>query len=175
MKRVLVVSAAVLALAACNKSAGRSGGAQGGGQAAAPTAEGMLASPTRKAGLWQVDAQRDGKPAGGRLFPGPIKTCIDAQSDTKGAIFGRAMTRGLCSQANSTKNLDGSYSFSSTCQFGGGATITTKGTITGDWNARYVVHAETDVSGSERPERNGHHTSDTTATCLGPCPAGMTG
>ncbi|HWA60907.1 MAG TPA: DUF3617 family protein [Caulobacteraceae bacterium] len=173
MRRVLIVTVAGLALAACNK--GGAGKAPAPGAPAAGSAAAGLATPTRKAGLWQITMTRDGQPMLGPMGMGPVKTCVDASTEQGGAIFSRRMARGLCPQMSSSRGLDGSYSFSSTCNMGPGGTVKTSGTAKGDFSSQYTVHAETDVEGPPDSPRNGHHVMDTTATYVGPCPSGMAG
>ena len=177
MRTVLVLTAAALALAACNKPAGTDGApvapaaAASGGQAAS-----AMAMPVRKPGLWETTMMRDGKPGGPRMAgTGVMKMCVDAASDVKMAAFGGRMGRGMCSEQHASKNPDGSYSFASTCTIGAGATVTSKGVASGDFTSKYVVHSESDVSGGQFAQMNGHHVTEITSVYAGPCPAGMAG
>lgn len=172
MRTVLVLAAAALALTACNKTGAGGSAATPGAAAGGATSD--MAMPIRKAGLWETTRLRDGKPREGRMGGGPMKVCVDASSDAKAALFGGRMGRSVCSEQHATKNADGSYSFSSTCTMGA-ATAVSKGTASGDFNSKYVVHIETDVSGGQFAQMNGHHVMDITSIYTGPCPAGMAG
>ena len=162
---------AALSLAACNKQAAPAAKAP-----AAPAASsGVTASveaPTRKAGLWEQTMMRDGKPAMGPMG-GKVSLCLDAEIGAKMHVFGRQMGRGMCQQQSLTRNLDGSYAFASSCDFPGGGKAVSKGTANGDFNSRYVVRSDSDVTGAPFERMNGDHTMEMTAVWKGPCPAGM--
>ena len=168
MRRIVMATAAVLALAACNKDSGKPAA---GAPAAQPDPLAGIAAPTRKPGLWQISMMRDGKPAGGMMGAG-LKTCLDAKSASSAAVFGRQLMRGRCTDMHSTRNADGSYDFSASCPSGAGVR-TIKVKLSGDFNSKYTMHAETETTGSDNPERNGHHVAETSATWLSACPVGM--
>jgi hypothetical protein len=173
MRRGLLAAAAAaaLALGACNKPADKPAAAS----TATPSASAAAAVslPTRKPGLWQQTMSRDGQPAMGRM--NGMKFCLDAATDAEVGVFGRNMAKDMCQQQSINRGLDGSYSFSSVCNFPGGGKATSKGSASGDFNSKYTVTSETDVEGAPFDRMNGHHKIEVTATWVGPCPADMKG
>ena len=57
---------------------------------------------------------------------------------------------------------------------GHAGTVTTTGVASGDFSSKYLVHSESDVTGSSIAAMNGHHVTEMQANWLGPCPANMT-
>jgi hypothetical protein len=173
MRLVVLAGAAVavLALGACNKSANKSADAS----AAKPgaSANAAVSLPARKPGLWEQTMSRDGQPAMGRM--NGMRLCLDAASDAQMSVFGREMSKDMCQQQAINRGLDGSITFSSVCNFPGGGKAVSKGTASGDFNSKYTVVSETDVTGASFDRMNGHHKIEMTATWLGPCPADMKG
>jgi hypothetical protein len=169
----VIATGAVLALGGCNKggSSGATGASASADAGGAPTAG--AAFPVRKSGLWSIARLRDGKAAVQGMGGGAMKLCIDSKSDAKMGALGAGMVKSLCTQQTTTRGLDGSWSFSSTCQFGPGGTTKSTGTARGDFATSYSVHTESDTEGSQLPGMNGHHVTDLTATYAGPCPADM--
>jgi len=161
----LILAAAGLALAGCNKP-----GAASSASVAQP--EAGAAAPLRKSGLWSVTRLRDGKPAEG-LMGGVTKLCVDAESEGRLGALGSGMAQSLCPEQTVTRAPGGGWSFASTCQLGPAGTTHTTGVAAGDFGARYTVHSESDTTGSQFARLNGHHVTDLTATFEGPCPADM--
>ena len=175
MRTIVLISAAALALAACNKGNDAKGA---GGTAVASSGSGsssaaavVAAMPKRKAGLWVQTMSHDGK-----SNPiGAMKLCIDAASDAQMSLLsGKMMDKTPCQTALS-RGLDGSLTYTASCKMGESGMMNSKGTISGDFTSSYKVHSEHDITGGAVAAMNGHHVMDIEATYAGPCPAGMNG
>jgi hypothetical protein len=172
----LMAGAAVLGLAACNKPAPASGASS---QAAAVTAAPAAPAagpispdnlPHRKPGLWRQTMAMEGVD---RQMPA-TEFCIDPASEAKMSLMGQQMSRDKCQPPQFSRNLDGSLSFSSACDFEGGGKMTSKGTISGDFNASYKVAIDSTTSGGPAG-MEGDHKMTITATWEGPCAPGQKG
>ena len=115
--------------------------------------------PHQKDGLWESSATMRGRPF-------TTQSCVTEESQAKMSAFSSQMRQRNCSSSSITHNLDGSWSSTSTCKFGG-MVRTTHAHITGDLNAKYVVTVFAD--GSDKPE------TTMTMTWMGPCKPGMRG
>ena len=170
MHKFLMVSAAVMALAACNKT--QSGNVAGG--AGSPTASAddtaKIEMPMRKVGLWEQAMLFDGK-----VTPGmdKIRLCVGPATNAEMSVFGEQMKAARDCQKSVTRALDGSYMVAGTCKTADGATTTSKGTVSGDYSTSIKMHSESDTTGAPQAARNAHSVIDVTMTYLGACPADM--
>jgi len=163
-----MMGVALSALAACSKP----------GPAAAPGAPGgeapsaSTAAPHRKPGLWRQVMSMDGTaPAG----PG-MQLCVDEASEAKMSAVAQRMPGGAhCPPAQFTHNLDGSMTFSDSCDTGAKGKAVTTGVIKGDFNSGYTEQMDMQYSGSPVAAINGEHKMTITATWLGPCAPGQKG
>lgn len=161
--RYLVLSASVLFLWSCGEADDK---------AAAPAADGSQAAvaradrPARKSGLWEHTLQTMGVAQTSRL-------CIDAATDKDAALWGQQAAGDSGCQQNSFTPAGGGYSFVSVCPDGQGGTVTTRGTLTGDFASSYKMEAVTQTTGSSMPQANGEMKMTMTAAWKGPCPEGM--
>jgi hypothetical protein len=172
----ILASAAVLSVAACNKPAA-------GGSAAAPAATAAPAAPAsgpislqnlphRRPGLWRQTMVMEGMPQG---MP-ETQLCIDAPSEAKMSLMGQQVSREHCETPQFSRNLDGSITFSSTCDFGGAAGKTVShGTISGDFNSSYTTVIDSTHSGGAGSEANSTHKMTITSTRIGECQPGQKG
>jgi hypothetical protein len=171
-----LVGAALVALCACNKPAPANATTAAAAPAATATgAPGPLAPgqmPHRKPGLWRQVMTMDGAaPAG----PG-MQLCIDDASEARMSAFAQRMPgAGHCPPAQFTRNLDGTVSFSESCDTGANGKAATTGVIKGDFNSGYTETMDTQYSGSPVAQLNGEHKMIITATWLGPCAPGQKG
>jgi hypothetical protein len=167
MRRVVMMGACALALAACQKSdkAAASGEAATGEAAQASAAGPVTGPPARKPGLWTISTSSMGRAQ-------EIKTCLDAATDKEMSAWGQQVSKDLCPK-NEVGPTAGGWRFDSVCNAPSGGTMTTTGTATGDFNSKYVVKATTVTTGSPMAQANGTHEMTMTATWSGPCPAGM--
>jgi hypothetical protein len=167
----------VLGLAACNRQAQTPSGAPAasGGPAAssaaasaAPPAE--PAKPRRKPGLWEQHLS-----LGGTDMVQTSQICIDDATEQKLSMFGAQVNRQMCKTYQLMRKLDGSWAFSSVCSMGSGGTVTTAGTVTGDFATAYKVRSETTTTGAVVPQMNGDRKVDIDAAWMGPCKPGQKG
>jgi hypothetical protein len=157
MREMLLVGMTTLTLVGCD-----------GDERPARTA---AALPAPKAGLWRETLTRDGHPMS---LIGEMRACLDADARARLTAWGGRAGQGLCQDRAVTRDGDGAYHFSSTCQTGPGGRVTTQGLVTGDFASRYRVHTQSDTTGASVGAMNGRHVMEVEADYLGPCPADMT-
>jgi hypothetical protein len=164
---VLALSAAALALAACNKSAGdKAASAEGAGKAATATAPaGPMTMPSRKPGLWKQTVTASGTQQVSSI-------CLDKASEAKLSVWGAGASKDMC-QRSEISPVPGGWAFKSTCDMGSGGKTTSHGTVTGDFNSSYKLQAESTTEGAGAPQMNGGHMMSMEATWEGPCPPDM--
>ena len=156
----------LLALAACQKK--DEAAATGEAKPVTAAAPGpMTQPPHRKAGLWTHTMSTAG-------VNQTMKLCLDADTESKMTIWGQATGKNTCSK-NSFAPAPGGWAFDSTCEMGESGTITSKGTVTGDFNSAYTVKISSTTTGAAMAQANGAHEMNMTAKWEGPCPAGMKG
>jgi hypothetical protein len=175
MRGILLIGAAALTLAACQKAPGAASGQST--AAATPADTPMGGPPHRRAGLWEQTIARDGKPMG----MGDMKICVDDAMEAKAAMFksvgpmGQSGADKDCTHNIPSKGLDGSWSFSVTCKMPDGMQESSTGKISGDFSSGYHLDLTSDTTGASFAPMNGHHTMQIDGKWLGPCPAGMAG
>jgi hypothetical protein len=87
--------------------------------------------------------------------------------------WGQQASKDMCTHTAFTRGLDGSMSFSSSCDMGASGHTVTKGVATGDFATGYQMQAETTTTGAAAPQMNGVHKMTVEAAWKGPCPADM--
>lgn len=120
--------------------------------------------PRRKAGLWEIHNEMNG-----RASPvGPIQSCIDEKTDSI-MQQGLSDAQSSCEQMSWVKDGD-SYVIKSVCKIGK-AFATTEGKFTGAFDSNYRGEMHTIYS----PPIHGMAKSDITLTAkwLGPCKEGQ--
>ncbi len=163
---------AIVSLAACNKSGSTAGSSAAAG--AAPAAAGPLTVnqiPQRKPGLWTQNMVMDRAPTGA----GAIQLCVDAASEAKMNLAAQNIAGAKCATPQFSRALDGSITFTNSCDMGANGKIQTTGTIKGDFNSGYVATIATTTTGAPMAAMNGAHTMVVNATWTGPCAPGQTG
>ena len=143
-------------------------GCDGTGPGQGPKAAATLPNP--KAGLWRETFSRDGQMLG---LIGDVRACLDGDARARLSALGSHTDRSMCADQSVTRDPDGGYRFSSTCNIGPGGKVVTQGELTGDLASRYRVHSQTDTTGASIGGMNGHHVMDIQADYLGPCPSDM--
>ena len=126
--------------------------------------------PNPKAGLWRETFSRDGQNLG---IIGDVRACLDSDARSRLSALGSHADKSMCHDQSVTRDPDGGYRFSSTCNAGPGGQIVTQGELNGDLASHYRVHSQTDTTGAAVGGMNGRHFMDIQADYLGPCPAGM--
>lgn len=163
MRIIAGVCFTALALAACNKPAEKAEVAVADAPAAAPAATpvpaGIDAAPHLKAGLWEIT------PAG---MPGKVRSCIDEKTQSDGAVLGQGLDRRNCAKSEWSRVATG-VAFSFDCD-NDGTRVTSKGTVTGDFNSAYRMEADASVT-KDGVTKSAKQVID--ARYVGACPAGM--
>jgi len=126
--------------------------------------------PTRKAGLWELKMEFQGRNLPAQL----MQQCTDANSDKLMTLnFGGAAERNC--QKRDVQNSGGTITVDSVCQFGE-MTSTSHAVVTGDFNSAYTVQiSSTRKGGPPTPglAANGESHMTIAAKWLGPCAAGQ--
>lgn len=129
-----------------------------------------LDMPTRKAGLWELKMEFQG-----RNLPAQVmQQCTDATTDKLMTLnFGGAAERNC--QKRDVQNNGGTIPIDSVCQFGD-ATTTSHAVVSGDFNSAYTVQINSTRQGGRpipgaAPGGEAHMTI--AAKWLGPCAAGQ--
>lgn len=162
---ILAVSAAALALSACNKPAGdKAASAEGASKPAAASA-GPMTMPSRKPGLWKQTVSTSG-------IHQTSSICLDKATEAKLAVWGAGASNDMCQQSE-ISHIPGGWAFRSSCDMGSGGKTLSEGTVTGDFNTSYKVEAKSTTEGAGAPQMNGPHKMIMEATWEGPCPADM--
>lgn len=165
MHRAVMLGVGLLALAACQQKTEAPTTAATGEAPAAAASASMTGPPRRKAGLWTQTVTTQG-------MTQTSKICLDEATEAKMTVWGQQMNKELCPKNEVTPGVGG-WSFASECNMGAAGKISTTGTATGDFNARYMVKATSVTTGSSMAQANGTHNLEMTGTWEGPCPAGM--
>jgi hypothetical protein len=164
---VMSLSAAALALGACNKAGDKAGSAAAPGAApAASVAE--MPMPNRTAGLWKQTIS-------GRGHAQTVRICLDANTDKKMALWSQGMGMEHCSKNEHHRGLDGSVTFASECDLPPSGHVSSKGVANGDFSSHYTVTIEGTIEGAAMKQMNGSSTTVIDAVREGDCPAGWKG
>ncbi|MFO1014503.1 MAG: DUF3617 family protein [Caulobacteraceae bacterium] len=156
MRRALVLSISLLALAACAKPAEKP---------AEPAA--YAESTARSPGLWELRIS-DGENVQVQ------RECLDAATDKQLSLIGRQTNDQNCEKHLMTRQPDGSWRFSTVCDMGSGGVVKSEGTATGDFATRYQMRVEQSTSGAAVPMLNGNRRLVIDAARVSSqCPAGM--
>jgi hypothetical protein len=130
----------------------------------AVTAAGLASAdmpvPHQKDGLWESSMTLGGKPF-------TTQSCVTEESQAKMSVFSSQMRQKNCSSSSVTHNMDGSWTSTSVCKFGPGASRTTHAHVIGDFNSKVTIEVTSD--GSSKPE------TTMTMAWTGPCKPGMRG
>jgi hypothetical protein len=171
----LLAGAAVLTLASCGKPAGGAGGsAQTATTAPAAPASGPLtlgSLPHRKPGLWRQTMVIEGM---SQTMP-TSELCADEASEAKMTLMSQQMSRGHCQAPQLTRNLDGSISFSNSCDMGPEGKMVSTGLISGDFNSSFKMVIDSTHTGGPVAAANGDHKITMTSIGIGPCASGQKG
>ena len=129
-----------------------------------------LDMPTRKAGLWELKMEFQGRNLPAQL----MQQCTDASTDRLMTLnFGGAADRNC--QKRDVRNNGGTITVDSVCSFGE-ATTTSHAVVSGDFNSAYTVQISSMRQGGRpnpgaAPGGESHMTIS--AKWLGPCVAGQ--
>ena len=117
--------------------------------------------PHQKPGLWEKSMTTM------MGHPYTTQSCVTEESEAKMSVFSSQLRQKNCSSSSVTRNVDGSWTSTSTCKIGPGTARTTHAHVTGDLNSKYTMVLISD--GSTKPEMT------MTMTWMGSCKPGMRG
>lgn len=150
---------AVLALAACGKPADKTGTTAAAVAEKPPVPPGVEAAPHLKAGLWEMTVEG---------APMTATSCIDDATQSDTAALGQGLDRRNCAKSKWSR-IPGGLAFEFDCTTEG-RHLTSKGTVTGDFNSAYRMEA--DVTGSADGQTIARK-QVISARYMGACPSGM--
>ena len=157
---------ALVGLAGCGRNAASSSApASSAASAAAPAAPAPAAPasmPHRRDGLWEQKMTMEGM-----NMVQTSQVCIDQAFEEKMAL-GAQGPRSKCSVYSMDHQVNGDWTFNSTCNIGQG-TASTKGVVHGDFNNGYTMQADTTISGAAMAQMNRETKMTIQGTWLGPC------
>lgn len=178
--RMLIVAGlagvALVSLAACNKhpASGDAAASSGAGVASAPAAPAgpvaIQSIPHRKPGLWSQTMTMSGAPT---QMPS-LKICVDEASEAKTSLLVQQSRDSKCGPPQLTRNLDGSITFTTSCDMGQFGKVDSTGTVKGDFNSAYTVDMNSTTTGGPAGKSETHHIA-LTATRVGDCAPGQVG
>jgi hypothetical protein len=124
--------------------------------------------PPRKVGLWTSTISSD-------KMKQSIKQCLDATTEQKMKWWGSNASgkSSNCEQETITPHLGGGWDFHSICKMGESGTVTSDGSMRGDFGTHYTVDVNSVTAGSPMAQANGPHKMSIEATWNGPCPPDM--
>lgn len=158
--RMVLMCGIAATLAGCGKSGSpQAGDAAGSGASPAPVATLASGAPMRAAGLWALKNL-----GGGGTVIGTQQLCVDAASEAKASLFDQIALNTNCSKYEIAPG-NGGWAFEFVCG-GGGMAATSKGVVTGDFTAAYMVEM-TASDGTMELSRT------IEASRTGDCPAGV--
>jgi uncharacterized protein DUF3617 len=97
--------------------------------------------PTRRAGLWEVTINHDGK----NTPPQTMQQCTDAETDKLMNAFGGALSADMCTKQE-IKKVGATLVISATCQVGP-MKSTSQSVVTGDFSSNYTVKVTSKIEG----------------------------
>lgn len=160
MRLAAGICLAALALTACNKASDTTAGDAAAKVAAKPPVPpGIDAAPHLKAGLWEISVEG---------MPMKASSCIDDATQSDTAALGQSLDRRDCTRSDWNR-IPGGVAFSFDCTTDG-RHMTSKGTVTGDFNSAYRMEAE--VTGSHDGQ-SFTRKQVIDAKYQGACPSGM--
>jgi hypothetical protein len=172
MKRVLVMSLALVALAGCGKKevgkapAANAQTSDDHASGAVPAAPSPTAPPPRKPGLWRQTVSSDKTSQTTRI-------CLDASVDKVMNWWGAQADKSACSENTITPRAGGGWDFRAVCETGPGGRTVSTGQASGDFGSRYTVDMTSVTTGAPAPLANGTRKIKIDAAWQGPCPPDM--
>ena len=144
------IAVSVLALAACASSAA------------------AQEIPTRRAGLWEVTINHDGK----NTPPQTMQQCTDAETDKLMNAFGGALSADMCTKQE-IKKVGATLVITATCQVGP-MKSTSQSVVTGDFTSNYTVKVTSKIEGLPAGAQDAAGgTTTIQARWVGACKAGQ--
>lgn len=97
--------------------------------------------PTRRAGLWEVTINHDGK----NTPPQTMQQCTDAETDQLMNAFGGALSADMCTKQE-IKKIGPTLVINAVCQVGS-MKSTSQSVVSGDFNSNYTVRVTSKIEG----------------------------
>lgn len=174
---VVLASALALSVAACNpdKKKEDSPAAPGDAPAAAPSTPAAVPTgpeglPRRQPGLWESSISVSGEDRATTT-----QICLDAATEARQSVWGGEMSREMCQKYEINRQLDGSFTFASTCNMGTGGVTRSEGRATGDLTSNYTIRMKSTTSGAELAMLNRDSEFTVTSRRVGACKPGQRG
>ena len=124
--------------------------------------------PTRRAGLWEVTINHDGR----NTPPQTMQQCTDAETDKLMNAFGGALSADMCSKQE-VKKVGATLVISATCQVGP-MKSTSQSVVTGDFTSNYTVKVTSKIEGLPAGAQDAAGgTTTIQARWVGACKAGQ--
>jgi len=125
--------------------------------------------PTRRAGLWEVTINHDGK----NTPPQTMQQCTDAETDKLMNAFGGALSADMCTKQD-IKKVGATLVISATCQVGP-MKSTSQSVVSGDFNSNYTVKVTSKIEGlpAGAPQDVAGGTTTIQARWVGACKPGQ--
>ena len=120
--------------------------------------------PTRRAGLWEVTINHDGR----NTPPQTMQQCTDAETDKLMNAFGGALSADMCSKQE-VKKVGATLVINATCQIGP-MKSTSQSIVSGDFNSNYTVKVTSKLEGvPAAAQEAGGGTTTIQARWIGAC------
>jgi Protein of unknown function (DUF3617) len=97
--------------------------------------------PTRRAGLWEVTINHDGR----KTPPQTMQQCTDAETDKLMNAFGAGLSADMCSKQE-VKKTGGTIVINAVCKVGP-MTSVSQSVVSGDFNSNYTVKVTSKIEG----------------------------
>ena len=124
--------------------------------------------PTRRAGLWEVTINHDGR----NTPPQTMQQCTDAETDKLMNAFGGALSADMCSKQE-VKKVGATLVISATCQIGP-MKSTSQSVVSGDFTSNYTVKVTSKIEGLPAGAQDAAGgTTTIQARWVGACKAGQ--
>jgi len=111
-------------------------------------------------------------PRGMRHYTQAGLQSLDEAIEQKMTLWGQKMGQEVCAK-NAITPTAGGWKVESECDFGEAGKNVTSGTVTGDFNSKYVMKLTTTTTGAKMIQANGTHAMEMSAEWKGACPADM--
>jgi hypothetical protein len=124
--------------------------------------------PTRRAGLWEVTINHDGR----NSPPQTMQQCTDAETDKLMNAFGGALSADMCTKQE-VKKVGATLVISATCQVGP-MKSTSQSVVSGDFTSNYTVKVTSKIEGLPAGAQDAAGgTTTIQARWIGACKAGQ--
>jgi hypothetical protein len=99
--------------------------------------------------------------------------CLDAATEARSSVWGEEASRDMCQKYEMNRQLDGSYTFASTCNMGSAGVTRSQGRAAGDLTSNYTIKMKSTTSGAELEMMNRDTEFTIAARHVGACKPGQ--